>query len=567
MKSRRRAFALLFVLGMVTVVTMLMVALFAGALGPAAQSHTLNRQVSGLYVAEAGLQSVLQELQNSRSWAAGYNRKSTLGKVGTFTVTFPASPPYTNQDSVNNLGGTAAVASYRGPATVPKGTALIVVNAEVDGAAQRLEALVGEGLNVPVGTAMLGGDDIHLAGDVKVNGIKAFNDAASVPSDVHSNKGGNAAGVISFSGGGAKIQGNLSIVNSNPASLSLGGATVTGTTKTGAAARQFPGVNILGTIASKSSRPAPAINPAGPTTLASGEYYHTGDLTVNGDLDLKDAKLYVSGKVTINGSIQGKGALYSAATTRLQGSATIAALEGQSVALMSEGDVTLEGFDGNAYLQSLADSDSTFATQWSQVKQTVQDLQGELSTGHVGDWDHDRSAHYFHVLGPWNVAPTHNGYDPGLLTKMTAKINAQAPSPTGNFMAKRLGSIEHIFKGGAATYGNDRAALDKFYLSGDVGALFDSTIDEQETATWSSLKNVVNTINYDHLGSSYFQGMVYSNGKIVATNELTVLGGVFAKGEINLVNGVTLTYIQKLFESGGVMSNSGLVNVLSWMGP
>ena len=131
---------------------------------------------------------------------------------------------------------------------------------------------------------------------------------------------------------------------------------------------------------------------------------------------------------------------------------------------------------------------------------------------------------------------------------------------------KRLTSIQHAFKGGGASYGSDRNALNNFYATGDVGALFDATVDEQETATWPIVKNVINSINYDHLGSAYFQGVIYSNGKIVANNELTVLGGVFAKGDIQLNNGVTLTYIQKLFESGGVMSNSGLIQVMSWLG-
>lgn len=567
MMRSRKAFALLFVLGMITVVTMLMVALFAGALGPAAQSFTLNRQISGLYVAEAGLQHAICELERAPGWATGFPRLPTQGNTGFYTVQFRTTAPYTNKDSVNNMAGTAAADSYRGTGTVPKGTALIVVEAEVNGTRERLEALVGEGLNVPVGTAMLGGDDINLSGQVKVNGIRAFNDVASVAADIHSNRGGTGSNVVTYSGSAARIEGNVSTVASTPAALNLGGATVTGTTQVGAAARQFPTVNILSTIASKSSSPAPTINPAGSTVLAAGDYYHSGNLVVNGDLDLQGAKLYVSGNITVNGSIEGKGAVYSGNTTRLQGSAKVLAMESQSIALMSEGDVRLDGFDGNAYLQSLADSDAAFATHWSQARNTVRDLQTELVSSHLGSWDHTRSAHYFHVLGPFaGVPPTHMGYDTDILTKMVGKISSQAPTPTNQFLIKRLDSIKHVFKGGAASYGSDRNALDKFYLNGDVGALWDSTIDEQEHATWDTVKNVVNSINYDHLGSSYFQGVIFSNGRIQANNELTVLGGIFAKGSIQLNNGVTLTYIQKLFENGGVMSNSGLIHVMSWLG-
>ncbi len=567
MMKRRKAFALLFVLGVITVVTMLMVALFAGALGPAAQGVTLNRQISGLYVAEAGLQHAVCELESSHAWVAGFNRQLTQGKTGRYTVHFASVPPYTAKDSVNNFAGTGAADSYRGTGTVPKGTALIVVEAEVNGTQQRLEALVGEGLNVPLGTAILGGDTIAMSGQVKVNGIKAFNDTASVAADIHSNRGGSSTDVVTYSGSSAKIEGNVSTVDGNPAALNLGGATITGTTKTGASSRQFPSANILSTIAGKSTSPAPTINPSGPTTLAAGEYYHSGDLVVNGDLNLQGAKLYVSGKVTINGSVEGKGALYSGSTTSLQGSSNINAQESQSIALMSQGDVRLDGFDGNAYLQSLAATDPTFATQWTQAQNTIRDLQNDMVGSPLNLWDHTRMVNYLHVIGPFpGITPTHNGYGADLMSQMVSKLAVQAPSPTNLFMMKRLTSIQHAFKGGGASYGSDRNALNNFYATGDVGALFDATVDEQETATWPIVKNVINSINYDHLGSAYFQGVIYSNGKIVANNELTVLGGVFAKGDIQLNNGVTLTYIQKLFESGGVMSNSGLIQVMSWLG-
>lgn len=565
--KRRKAFALLFVLGMITVVTMLMVALFAGALGPAAQSFTLNRQISGLFIAEAGLQHAVYELGQSRAWVGGFPHQLTQGKAGFYTVHFASAAPYTPRDSVNNMAGTGAADSYRGTGTVPKGTALIVVEAEVNGSKERLEALVGEGLNVPVGTAMLGGENIDMTGQVKVNGIKSFDDGAAVAADIHSNRTGTSADVVKYTGGSAKIEGNVSTVDSNPAALNLGGATVTGTTKVGAASRQFPAVNILSTIASKSSSPAPSINPSGATTLATGDYYHSGDLVVNGDLNLQGAKLYVSGKVTINGSVEGKGALYSGSTTRLQGSSSILAQESQSIALMSEGDVRLDGFDGNAYLQSLADSDAVFASQWTQAQNTVRDLQNDLVGSPLNSWDHNRMVHYLHVMGPFpGTTPTHLSYEADLMTKMVGKLSAQAPTATNQFLIKRLNSVQHVFKGGGASYGSDQNAIDKFLVNGDVGALFDATIDLQEATTWEASKNVINTINYNHLGSSYFQGVIYSNGAIRANNELTVLGGIFAKGAIELNNGVTLTYIQKLFENGGVMSNSGLIHVMSWLG-
>jgi hypothetical protein len=567
MKMRRRAFALILVLGMLTVLTMMVGALFASVLGPATQNRTLTRKVSGLYVAEAGLQHAIHELQNSPGWTTGFSKQLTPGGTGTYTVRFVTSGPYTAWDSVNNLSGAAAVDSHRGVGSVPKGCALVVVQAEVDGAIHRVEALVGQGAQTPSNTAMLAGGQIALNGDVKINGIKSFADDTSVAADVHSNDASAVADLIKWVGSSATIQGSVSTVGADPGAIDLGSASVSGTQQVGAGARQLPGFNIVSTIASKSGSPAPTINPTGPTVLPSGDYYHSGDLTVNGDLNLQDAKLYVTGKVVINGGVSGKGSLYVGSTTKLQGDANIVAQESQSLALLSQGDVTLDGFDGNAYFNSIASTDSAFASLWSEARTTVQDLQTDLQGSPLSTWDHTRMVNYLHVLGPFSVTPTHNGFQTDVTGKMAATLNAQAPSPTRDFLVKRLNSIAHLFKGGGSHYGGDANAISKFYATGDVGALFDATIDLQEAGTWGAVKNVINTINYDRLGSSYFQGVIYSNGNITANNDLTIVGALYAKGKLTLNNGVILTYVQSLFESGGVMSNLGTLSTISWLGP
>ncbi len=95
----------------------------------------------------------------------------------------------------------------------------------------------------------------------------------------------------------------------------------------------------------------------------------------------------------------------------------------------------------------------------------------------------------------------------------------------------------------------------------------------------------VNSLTYDRLGSSYFQGLVYTNGFVYSANDVHVVGALIANddgsqtgevlagvqlepGDIFLTKGASLTYNQEYFSSpeGGSAGASGALAVTAWIG-
>jgi hypothetical protein len=91
---------------------------------------------------------------------------------------------------------------------------------------------------------------------------------------------------------------------------------------------------------------------SGPAEL-SGFYQGSGQVMVNGGLDLEGAVLYVDGDLHVsNGGIKGKGAVISTGSITVDGTTSLES--DQQVALLSHGDVTLNGhgaFRGVVYTE------------------------------------------------------------------------------------------------------------------------------------------------------------------------------------------------------------------------
>jgi predicted nucleic acid-binding Zn ribbon protein len=580
----RRGFALLLVLSTVVILTMMLTGLFVAVGGPAVAGLKSGRQTAGLYVAEAGLQEALFELEQNRGFSGTISRVLS-GGTGNFTVNFGPG------ESVNNLTGTAPKPSHRGTNTVPAYTALVVVHATVGGQQQRLEALVCDGEALPKDTALLSGGGTGLQGNISISGTESFQDSTSVSVDVHSNQpsGTNLLTWSGASGQTAFFDGDLSTVGATAGAILLSGAaTITGEQQLGAARRKLPTFDIPAAIAGKTGAAAPSFPPFGVSTLAPGEYYHSGDLELHGDLDLDGAKLYVSGNLKINGAVRGKGAVFVQGETALRGDSEVTAHDSHGIALLSHGDVTLGGFDGNAYLGAVAASDSSFAESWHAASETLKELKtllGAADRDEPGEWKGVTQQQFQLVLGPWGSAQTSGtfrNYERDAIGNMATKLAGLPADPdperesTRTFLTKRMQAIGHIFKGGGMHYNNDHGGrVDDFLQNGDPGALFDVAVGQANTGNaderrkaelaFVGFRTLMQHIEWDKLGRSYFQGLVYSDGDFHASNDVTLLGAMAVAGDIHLDSGVHVSYVKSMFEPGGVMTWTGRVRVVSWL--
>jgi len=310
---------------MSTVMLMMILALYVSSRGSLFASLQLQRRTAALYAAEAGLAETMEALEVSGFATPGGPLSGSLPGGGTWRVQFKNAAPFSDRDSVSNLtNGAGLAASYRGPDTVPRYSALIVVEGTVGGVTEILDAIITRGGGGPsVANAMQASGKVRMKGDVFINGAKSISNSSAVPGNVQSNA--TSGTTVDWDGTGTiNITGTVS---SQGGAINLGGSYVPGggTPTTGVTA-SFPVVDIPGDIASKASVGlTPTIVPFGTTTIGTGDYYYSGDLNLDGDLQLNGGKLYVDGKLTVNGSITGDGSVYVGGQTALKGDAKVMA--------------------------------------------------------------------------------------------------------------------------------------------------------------------------------------------------------------------------------------------------
>lgn len=604
MRLRRSGVALITVLLMSSILLMMVIALYISLRGSLFSSMGHMRRTSALYVAEAGLADTMQWLEDANFVSPTAPLTGTLASGGTWTVTFNnLGPPYTSLESVNNLENAAgAVDSFRGPATVPPSSALIVVVARMGGVERVLEAIITRGgASVNVSNAIQTSGHLVMQGDVEIDGIKSLDDSTAVPGNLHSNATSGTSILWDPQGGTAAITGTVSAVGGT---IDLAGYTPGGGAPSTGPAAGFPAVDIPGTIAAKATSPAPTFNPSGPTNIPMGEFYQSGDVVVNGDLHLSGTNLYVNGNLTVNGSISGDGSVYVQGETTFRGDARLGAAPDEKVALFSRGSVALQGFDGTAYLDGLAATDPVLATSWTAVQNSLQEVQSALGSApaasYVGISSSPAWARFMQarrVLGSDSatVDSTYNGYAENSVGILRSRIPAGV---TGDFMRTKLDDINMMFHstqvdaaGNAPIPATNEELVDMFLdgtLTPGHGGPFDAamvlplpTTPERMKAV-AHLTNMTNQIDYDRLGSSYFRGLIYTDGYLYADNEVTIVGALMVQGDPSLpsatLGGVTInpgdillgkstrvTYVEKFFESP-VGATGSTVTVQSWLG-
>lgn len=595
----RRGIALLTVLVMSTVLLMMLLALYTATRGTLFGSLHLQRRTAALYIAEAGLAQIMEDLETSGFAPPGPGPLTGTFGGGTWSAKFHSTGARGPGDSIFNLASSAAGDSYRGPATVPPYSALLVVTARAGDVQQVLEAVVTRGGGGPLlANALQASGVIKFKGDVKVDGIKALDDGTPVPGKIQSNAStgttvewdpstGPPAPSIQITGTVSHMGGSVDLNGYVPD----GGAPVAGITAA------FPSVNVVSEVSSKAGSPAPPVVPFGTTTIPAGDFYHSGDLVIDGDLKLNGGKLYVSGKLTVNGSVSGEGSVYVADKTTMMGDSKILANEsdGNNVSLYSHGSVTLKGFDGDQYLGNLAASDPTlFGKLWGDAKLTFQETQALLGA---------HPPNHFVSGGPQNgaldvlrrtlgqAAPgaVVTGRQLNTLGKIKDYIAAQPAGPTQAFLEKKFKTLREFY---AAE--DDLAMPDNQGQANweagifDAGATLDSLLDGTNTsralALLPDMIAFTNSVNYDRLGSAYFRGSVYTNGYLHTANDITVIGAILADGDATLgsetlPDGRTanpgdiliddnthITFVEAMFNGSGGGAPGATLSTEAWLG-
>ncbi len=251
------------------------------------------------------------------------------------------------------------------------------------------------------------------------------------------------------------------------------------------------------------------------------------------------------------------------------------------MALFSGGDLTLTGFDGNQYLDALAVIDPAADNYLDNARLTLNDMQSQLTNPTLNLYANSNVDRMRRTLGhSTSTTYTYLGRPADCLGQLALRIEANqpAPSPTRDFLLKKLDALSGAYNQGQP-YGNQITGFFANIASPDTPAsvvaehlangrthnLVDAINDNAQTDLADELQQMLNWIGDDGLGNAYFRGLVYCDGSITASNDITVVGSLMSRGDITLGNGVRVTFVEDLFQQATASSVGGLV-VATWIG-
>jgi hypothetical protein len=556
----RRGTALLTVLTMMMVLGIVLKSL-TFLLGSRAFSVRSNQDLAeSRFLAEAGLARVQQELTRSAAWAGTFTNEHVGDSVGTYSVHFSTNPG--PSDSANNMVSAVPGNGPRGPGTVPPYTSDVVVTGRCNGKTYVLEALVSRRLEDTAAVAIASTGRVFMDGNVEVSGVRAFTDATDLPTGIHSNSEALST-CISWTGTGSqrlRVSGDLSATSTAADAILLSGTHTERGVKIAQPPVEFPRVDIRGRVKDNNSRPAAPFASLGTSNLAAGEFYQAGSTTVNGDVILHDTTLYVNGDLSVNGSISGTGSVFVTGTTTLRGDSHVSTTNSEGVALYSHDSVSLLGFDGNAYLQEFCAANPTAGDLLLRVQAQMERV---TALGHPLT----RSEHFKDTMTSVRL---HLGYEDGeddkkLLKKLRSEIeNTAVSGETRDWIMRRMDNLRAFFDDAETVGGNDGARAS--FLRDPMPKGFAEVLSEDGDDNSRFFRQhreeiwaLLDELNFNKIGTSYFQGVIRTHGSFYAANEITVLGSIgaygdgalgtvvrggrtLAPGDIFVQNGVTLKF-------------------------
>jgi hypothetical protein len=108
-------------------------------------------------------------------------------------------------------------------------------------------------------------------------------------------------------------------------------------------------------------------------------------------------------------------------------------------------------------------------------------------------------------------------------------------------------------------------------------------VNDLTTSLRPAAYNLVKEVDYDKIGYSTFQGLIYTNGAFYSGNEINVIGAVIVNsdgtqppidiggvtlepGDLFLDKGTNVTFVEELFDDSGNSGTTGPPAVVLWMG-
>jgi hypothetical protein len=546
-----------------------------------------HHRTVALFAGEAATARCEAILAQQLDWTEGFNQEKMENVGATYTVVFNTSGSNVQpNESVNNLNGTTEVDGPRGPGTVPPNTVDLVVIVRAGLVERRLEVLLNRGIADPSPFAVISSRNILMRGDVQVDGLESLDSGATVEAGLHSNRLDSVDDIIQWSpksaGDRAEILGDVSTTSpattaidfgANPSAYDLGGTTISASNK------PLPPVDIEGEVSARSGASTPSLN----APIPDGEYYLSGDTVINDDLVLEGGNLYINGSLTVNGSISGEGGIYVNGETHFRGDVRISTANEKGAALFSKGSVSLTGFDGSEYLSNLVASDSVAQENWDHLTTTIDELKVYIDGG--GD-DVRTIKEYCTVISEEVRVSPWQGRNENTSGELLSFVKSKAPAgDTRDFLVDRLEQVGRDFCCQNHNSWNSRSEsewLADFLAGGDSTGIFMAVYDGDFDEHRPSANNILAQTDYNKLGTSFFQGVIYTNGYLYASNEISVVGAVFAEddgsqtgatigsvtvepGDVFLDNKSRFTFVEDYVEAMGSTGGFASVTRKSWM--
>lgn len=589
LRARRKGgIVLATLLVFISLLVVMVGALFLATRHKLALSRVHHDQVAALYLAELAIRDAMTELEKDPSWQIGFQDKSFPKVKGTYTLEFSSSDRLDKETSVNNYDGSKP-ASYHGPNSVRPGHALLIATARVGTVTRTAEAFVKIGGGVyPTDVPILNDGYVALRGAVSIDGIKSLREGEKVPGGVHSNLARPDANLVTLRGRTPRISGKVSSSGSSRNAINLNGYNPGLGTETSVIPKPFKEIDILQEIANNSVGLSPPVNPGGTTVLTDAPvYYHPSSLNLQGDLVLDGVALYVRGDLTVNGSITGDGSLFVGGKTKFLGDSRITAGSPAKVALYSEGSVEIAGFDGTSFIESAVSGSPQASADWDRLKRHLSDYQTVINQPGM-NLDPGPETTRLGGLGR-KIGAGASGAAPGEDMAGAVRdyiIATQGRSSARRKVVQKLNSIHNAFYSEANGSPEAAAALTSAQngrmVKGSIGAI----VDGGRTDLLGMVRSVSNSIDFNSPGSAYFQGLVYTHGFVHASDEITIVGALVARvdsdaiqapekigsntlypGDVYLLDGTQVIYVEDFFNptSGGGAGAKGNCQVALWV--
>lgn len=604
-KLRHRGLALIYVL----LITIPLVMILSAALSLVGHgtftSLTYQDRMEAFYAAEAGVVYALEQLEQQTAtspWTPNNLVVDMPNGRGRFEISFGPS--------VNNLGASASADGPRGPGTVPADSVDLIVTGRAGAAERTIEAIIQRSGSIRIDDAIVAAGKVDLEGDIQIQGIQDIDDWTLLEAGVHSNYDVDEPDVVTWDGASISavdgISGNITTVSENPGAINVAGlGTVGGDLLTGEEQRPLKKYDVETKIDNHSGAPVPpAPDATGTVTLTNGDFYVGSDYLLNGQIKLENANLYVKGDLQVTGSISGLGSVYVSQNTTFRGTATLINPDPDmdqdsevGVGLFSKGNVELSGYNGEQYMEELIATlppGDDVVRSWNDSKRALDEMSALLDANGWDGLDSQEKAQfdsYRRVLGQEEslggaIPPWASGRE--RLRILRDALQTEPPSNTRNFLIDKFGELADYYDAAASFYPGsgmsikEQAVLD-FLTTGTTKGILDSSLDIKYgggpphlAIAFRSAAAGVQRLQFDGLGESYFQGVVYSEGYVKASSHVTVVGGILVNGErgpgsglqpgdVKIENGATVCFPVDLFKSGRGVGGTGQLGVRSWI--